>query len=426
MGTVKDFFKKLFGINPERPYDDPLPQSTQIVLLNGDSFDYPNGITAEIYTNSLVRAVIDRIALYGSMISLQHVRGEGKTFEIVNDKINRLLTLKPNEFMSASQMYYRMWTDLFCGNDSYLWVKPSSDGTPVAIVPVIANSVQLKNSQGFMFYVFSFEKGQKVAIPIEQIIHLRRYYYKNDIFGTNNSPLQDDLALMDTMRTSVAASLKNGAQIKGILKHANTVSPEDLEKHEKIFRESYLKASNSGGIGMIDAKFDFIPISYSGKIIDSDQMKEIRDYVYRYFHVNDSLLTSSYTSDQWQAFHETVMAPLLNDLEQCATIALFSDTELGYKNRIQSSINQITFMSPSLKVQMVKLALDGRLYNPNEIRAWFGDAPIPGGDQYQMSKNFELTDNTTNKKEESKDPIDSTDKDEPVPKEDTSNANGET
>lgn len=406
MGTVRDFFKKLFGINPERPYEDPLPQSTQIVLLNGDSSDYPRAITADLYAQSLVRSIVDRIALYGSMISLQHVRGEGSNFEIVDDKINRLLTLRPNSFMSASQMFYRMWTDLFCGNDSYLWVKPDSAGNPDVIVPIIASSVQMKNSNGFLFYVFSFENSQKVAVPIEQIIHLRRYYYKNDIFGTSNTPLESDLALMGTMQTSIAAAMKNGAQIKGILKHANTVSPEDLEAQEKLFRESYLKASNSGGIGMIDAKFDFIPISYSGKTIDSDQMKEIRDYVYRYFHVNDDLLMSSYTSEKWQAFHETVMAPLLNDLEQCASIALFSETELGYKNRIKSSVNQITFMSPALKVQMVKLALDGRLYNPNEIRGWFGDAPIPGGDQYQMSKNFELAgansdpQNTKTKEEE--------------------------
>ena len=37
---------------------------------------------------------------------------------------------------------------------------------------------------------------------------------------------------------------------------------------------------------------------------------------------------------------------------------------------------------------MVKLALDGALYTRNEIRQWFGDSPVEGGDTYQYSKNF--------------------------------------
>ena len=49
---------------------------------------------------------------------------------------------------------------------------------------------------------------------------------------------------------------------------------------------------------------------------------------------------------------------------------------------------------------MVKLALDGALYNRNEIRKWFGDEPIPGGDVYQYSKNFtEQTDQNLEQQE---------------------------
>ena len=86
------------------------------------------------------------------------------------------------------------------------------------------------------------------------------------------------------------------------------------------------------------------------------------------------------------------MSPILNQMTQRYNLAFFTDKELGYKNRIQSSVNQVTFMNSSQKIQMVKLALDGALYNRNEIRAWFGDSPIPGGDTYQYSKNF--TENT--------------------------------
>ena len=60
----------------------------------------------------------------------------------------------------------------------------------------------------------------------------------------------------------------------------------------------------------------------------------------------------------------------------------------------------MTFMSPQQKIAMVKLSLEGALYNRNEIREWFGDSPIPGGDVYQYSKNFTEETKTGNQDKE--------------------------
>lgn len=391
---IKTFFQKLFGGNPNRPYDD----STQVTLLNG-SPNESNHYSGELYANSLVRSIVHKIASYGSMIAFEHARGSGESFEKVNGDINRLLNVKPNDMlMTPADLYYKVWTDLLIRNNSYQWIKRDKDGNAVAIYPVIANRVELKEKNGFLFYKFYFSNGDKILIHSSDIVHNRRYYYENDWFGSNNEPLRKDLGLLDTMDVSLDSALKNGAQIKGILKHQNTIDPDDLEKQEQLFRNSYLKASNSGGVGVIDAKFDFIPINYNGKIIDADQMKEIRDYVYRYFGVNDKLLMSEYSSDNWQAYHESVIAPILNGMAQNYNIHLFTDRELGYGNRVIPSVNMITFMNAQQRIAMVKLALDGALYTRNEIRQWFGDAPVPGGDTFQYSKNF--TQNVTENAQE--------------------------
>ncbi len=152
---------------------------------------------------------------------------------------------------------------------------------------------------------------------------------------------------------------------------------------------------------MIDAKFDFIPVNFTGKVVDADQMREIRDYVYRYFSINDKIMMSSYSSDEWQAYYEGKIAPILNGLEQKLKIHMFTDKQLGYGNRILASVNNITFMSSQQKISMVKYSLEGGLYNRNEIRQWFGDTPIPGGDVYQYSKNY--TEETNSNEEEDED-----------------------
>jgi HK97 family phage portal protein len=285
-----------------------------------------------------------------------------------------------------------------------MWLKRSRiTGEVVSILPVICDRTEMLEIDGFLFYKFYFSSGDKLVVHEDDIVHRRRFFYKNDWFGDSNDALRDPVGLTETMQVSMDAALKNGAQIKGILQHQNTISPEDLEAHEKLFRESYLKASNHGGIGMIDAKFNFIPIAYNGKIVDTEQMKEIRDYVYRQFNMNDDIMMSSYTSDKWQSFHEGTIAPELNGLVQSLRIKLFSDRQIGLGHRIIPSINHISFMSPQQRIQMVKLALDGALYTRNEIRQWFGDAPIPGGDSYQFSKNFAETNPETPKSKEEED-----------------------
>lgn len=396
---VKSFFQKIFNIDNNNSQIN----ETQAKFLNGQPVEYSR-YTGDVYANHLVRGIVHKIASYCSLISFDHCRGYGASFEMLHDELSRLLTFKPNDFMTPSELKYKFFTDLYTTNNAYIWIKrDKTTGAPASLLPVVADKVEMKEIDGFLFYKFYFDNGEKITIYSGDVIHRRRFYYRNDWFGGDNEPLRDSVGLVDTMQTSIDAALKNGAQIKGILQHQNTIDPDDLKKHEKMFRESYLKASNSGGVGVIDAKFNFIPIQYSGKIVDTEQMKEIRDYVYRYYNMNDDIMMSNYTSEKWQSFHEGSIAPELNATTEGMRIKFFTDRQIGLGHRITTSVNSITFMSPQQKIGMVKLSLDGALYNRNEIREWFGDAPIPGGDVYQYSKNFTEETKTGNQEKDKND-----------------------
>ena len=391
---ARSFFQKLFKIDPNKTTSRG--SETEAKFLNGSATEYTR-YTGDVYANHLVRGIVHKIANYCSLVRFNHVRGYGASFEKLDDSLSRLLTFKPNDFMTPAELIYKFMTDLFVTNNAYLWIQRNpSTGEAVALLPVVCDHVKMVESNGFLFYKFYFEKGDVLIVYEGDIIHRRRFFYKNDWFGDDNEPLRDSVGLNETMQVSLDASLKNGAQIKGILQHQNTIDPEDLAKHEQLFRESYLKASNSGGVGMIDAKFNFIPVPYTGKIIDDAQMKEIRDYVYRYFNMNDEIMMSKYNSEEWQSFHEGTIAPELNGLTQAMRIKFFTDRQIGLGHRITSSVSAITFMSNAQKIQMVKYSLEGALYNKNEVREWFGDEPIPGGDVYQISKNYteSVTENT--------------------------------
>ena len=283
------FFSDLFKLKK----NDPKKNSSSAKFLNGSSTE-PAYYSGDLYANGLVGSIVHRIASYASMLSFEHVRGDSKDFEIVYDDIHKLLAVKPNFYMTPSDVQYKAWTDLLLRNNSYQYIlRDKVLGRPVALLPVIAENIEMKEIDNFLFYKFTFASGQSLVVYQGDVVHNRLFFYRNDIFGSENIGLREDVGFNDSMRTSLKAAMENGAYIRGILKHANTIDPEDLEAQEKIFKESYLNPGNNGGIGVIDAKFDFIPLNYTGKFVDKEQMAEIRDCVYRHFGVNDKILLST-------------------------------------------------------------------------------------------------------------------------------------
>src|SRR5690606_9508536 len=187
------------------------------------------------------------------------------------------------------------------------------------------------------------------------------------------------LSVIHTTREGLAQAVKTSAFLRGILKFQGMLKPEDIRENRERFVKEYMTVQNSGGIAALDAKADYQELKNEPKMVDADQMKELRDTVFRYFGVNENIVMGKYTEDEWNAFYESTIEPIALQLSLEFTTKLFSDREIGHGNEIVFEANRLQYASVSTKLALVSLVDRGAM-TPNEWREVFNLAPIEGGD----------------------------------------------
>jgi phage portal protein BeeE len=69
--------------------------------------------------------------------------------------------------------------------------------------PIKPNSVEaLRDSSGELYLRFSFIDGKAYTLPFESVIHMRRFYGIDDIFGGSGA-ISDHSAILKTIMTLV-------------------------------------------------------------------------------------------------------------------------------------------------------------------------------------------------------------------------------
>ena len=110
------------------------------ILGGGSSFSAWNG---DAYANDIYRGAVDAIArnvakLKGSHVIryADHDRTEGDC------KINRLLQIEPNPYMSAFDMLYKLATHYFLYNNAFAFLQKDERGRLVGVFPLNAAHVE--------------------------------------------------------------------------------------------------------------------------------------------------------------------------------------------------------------------------------------------------------------------------------------------
>ena len=361
---------------------------TNFRLLNNFNpvfYNY-NGIT---YDSDVVRACINVIASNAAKLKAKHIRRSPTTLEHCNDNIEFLLTVKPNEFMNAYDMLYKVVTQLYLKSNAFIYIKYEM-GRVVGLYPINYDSLKLlETKEGILYAKFSFVGGNTVTLPYDELIHLRRFYNDNDIYGTRpESALNSTLDLISTTNQGIINAVKSSANLRGLLKFTAMIKPEDLKAQRDNFIKDYLNINNNGGVAALDGKADYVELKGENKIIDDKQMALINDNVYKFFNVNENIVKSKYNEDEWDAFYESVIEPIAIQLSLEFTSKLFTKRELEFGNQIIFESNRLQYASTKTKVQLVNTLTPLGLLSINEGREIFNLGSVDGGDKRIISLNY--------------------------------------
>ena len=139
--------------------------------------------------------------------------------------------------------------------------------------------------------------------------------------------------------------------------------------------EEKLKKSESGFLPL-DLKADFREIKKDIKLVDADTLKFIDEKILRNFGVPLCILTGDYTKQQYEAFYQKTLEPIINQMSQEFTRIMLTDGERSFGNKIVFYPKNLIFMSISETLEMIRLLGDsGGLYE-NEKRVALGLRPL--------------------------------------------------
>ena len=345
---------------------------------------------SDAYANDIYREAVDAIARNAGKLKGSHVIDyAGQERKNGDNKLNRLLQIRPNPYMSAYDMLYKLFTHLFLNNNAFAYLERDEKGNLQAIYPITANNVQImSDSANNLYCSFILRNGKKVILPYCDIIHLRRYFNDDDVLGADNSAIIPGLELAQTQNDGIINSIKAGASIRGILKFTQIMSPGKLKEEKDAFVKDYLELGNDGGVVATDQKMDYQPIENKPVLLDAAQAAEIKNKIYDYLGVTEPIVNSSYTEDQYSAFYESTIEPIATALSQEFTAKLFNEREQAYGNSVLFESGRLQFTSNKTKVQLIKELMPMGLLTINQALEILNLPGVTDGDKRLQALNM--------------------------------------
>ena len=330
----------------------------------------------DIYASRTVRSCVRALAEHTS-----------KANPICTDKnLERLLSIRPNQFMNGKAMLYKLRTILEVKNTAFLFIDRDNTGKVVSLYPIPYMEFTPMEYEGHLFIQFYFAglATNTLVVPWEDLAVLRKDFLSSDIGGEGNGPILEPLDVIKTMDEGLKNAVKSTANLRGILKSTKAMlAQEDLLKQKQNFVRDYLNLENEGGIASLDATQEFKEIKMDPKTGTADEAKTYKEEVLEYFGVSEEILMSKFTEDQYDAFYESRIEPFLIDLSLELTGKIFTPREISFGNQVTFESNRLQYASAKTKISMVQL-VDRGLMTPNEFRMLFNMAPYEGGDEFVL------------------------------------------
>ena len=343
----------------------------------------------DIYASDVVQQAINCIVSEMKKLNPQHVRSDGADVVPVNSSIQRVLK-QPNEIMTTSDFIEKVvWQLIFNYNafiipTYYVWT--DNDGSEkryyTGLYPVAPTQVDfIEDASNTLFVKLTFANNYETTIPYSEVIHIRYRFSVNEFMGGNEFGQPDNCALLKTLELNnellhgISNAMKSSFAVNGVVKFKSMI---DGGKTEKALQELEQKLRNSeSGFLPLDITSEFVPIKKEIALVDDNTLKFIDEKILRHFGVPLPILTGDYTKQQYEAFYQKTLEPLIIAISQAFTRSLFTPRELSFGNEIKLYPKDLIFMSVDQTLEMVRLLGDSGSIYENEKRVAFGLRPLP-------------------------------------------------
>ncbi|HAB93369.1 MAG TPA: phage portal protein [Lachnospiraceae bacterium] len=339
-----------------------------------------------VYNSDIVRSCIrPKVKAVGKLVA-KHLRETIEEDGSVDLKVNpsnavRFLLDEPNPLMTGQMLQEKLATQLCLNSNAFALIVRDDYGTPMEIYPIAPRTAEaIYTDAGALLLKFTMPNNRIYTFPYEDIIHLRQDYNENDIFGTPIAPVL--VPLLDVVTTTdqgVINAIKNSSVVRWLLKFTNSMRPDDMKSQAKQFAENFLATSEGTGVAAVDAKADAVQINPHDYVPNAAVMDRTTKRIFDLFNTNAAIVSSNYTEEIYNSYFDAEVEPVLIQLGGEYTRKLFTRRERVFGNRIVFEASSWDSASISTKLNLMAMVDRGAM-TPNEWRATFNLAPVPGGD----------------------------------------------
>lgn len=370
--------------------------------LDGWFPNYPQ-FGDNVYASDVVQQALKCIADEIKKLNPTHIRMNGTDPVPVKASTVQDVLREPNPLMTTSEFLekvawllllnynafvvpvYRTWTDETTGAERRYYE---------ALYPIKPTQVDfIEDAAGKLFVHFWFMNGYDTTIPYDDVIHIRYNYSVSTYMGGGSDGQPNYEALLKTLELNhkllqgVAKAMDASYAVNGFVKY-NTIIGEN-ETKAAIDQFNRLLQSSESGFVPLDLRSEVTPFQRSTQLVDDNTLKFIDDKILRNFGVPLAILRGDYAKDQYEAFYQKTLEPLVIAFSQAFTKKLFTAREKAFGNRVELYPKELIFLSVSQTLEMIKeLSPTGALFE-NEKRTALGLRPLPDleGKRY-MSLNW--------------------------------------
>lgn len=348
--------------------------------------------------NEIVGAIANAVASNVAKLTPQVIRKTAAGTTIKNDKLSRLLEIRPNAENSTYDFLYKMASDLIYTSNAFAVVFFNDDCSEItSIQPITVTSHRIFEVDGVLYFKFIWEYDKKsYTVPYQFVIHIKGRYNRKRFLGTPpDAELQNSTELLNVTYSGIKNVIRNSASLRGYLKYNNFIDEKELRQKVSEFQSAYMSPDNEGGIAGLDNTIDFHEITQKPPAIPITQVNFFRENIYRYYGVNEKILNSTYTEAEWNSFYEGVIEPIAIQLSLEFTYKLFTEGERSFGNKIVFTTNRLQYATLQTRNAVAKDLFDRGIISINEYREFMYLPQTEDGDVRMISLNYVKVDEQT-------------------------------
>lgn len=343
-----------------------------------------------IYASDVVQQALKCIVDEMKKLTPTHIRITGNDPVPVKGNVQDVLN-NPNQLMTTSEFIEKtVWMLLMNYNafiipTYYTWVDEKTGAERRyydSLYPINPTQVDfIEDAGGRLFVKFWFWNGETTTIPYDDVIHIKYNYSLSEYMGGNrfgqpdNQALLSTLELNNTLLNGIAKAMNSSYAVNGVVKYNTLLDDGKIEKNVKEL-ERRLQNSESGLLPL-DLKAEFIPFPRDAKLVDEGTLKFVDEKILRNWGIPLSILTGDYTKEQYEAFYQKTLEPLITAMSQAFSKKMFTSRERAFGNKVKFYPKDLIFMTTTQKLDLVNLLAPTGAIFENEKRTMFGLMPLP-------------------------------------------------